>query len=142
MNQQPSKSINGKEFTVRKLTVGQLHTVGDRIYTKVRDQLSEDCKSAGLSAAETLKEVKDLRTDWSNGIEVLRQAYTYKGALTFVGFALAEAGHDVSVLDDTPDLKELVIASAAVVGLPNPFEESESEPVDPDEEEIVPDDQG
>ena len=141
MNQQPSISINGKEYTVRKLTVGQIHTVGDRIYKQVRDRLSEDCKAAGLDSSETLIQIRKLRDEWANGIEVLRQAYTYKGALAFVGFALSEAGEDLSVLDDTPELKELVTASATVLGLPDPFDESKSVPVDPDEEEIVPDDQ-
>jgi hypothetical protein len=142
MNQQPSITINGKEFTVRRLTVGQIHTVGDKIFTKKREALSEDCRAAGLSSTETLAEVRKMRDEWANGIEVLRQAYTYKGALAFVGFALAEAGEDLAVLDDTPDIKELVTASAAVLGLPDPFDDSNQEPVDPDEEEIVPDDQG
>jgi|TARA_R100001163_G_scaffold64385_2_gene58471 hypothetical protein len=142
MNQQPSITINGKEFTVRRLTVGQIHTVGDRIFKRIRDTLSEDCLAAGLDSADTLREVRKLRDEWANGIEVLRQAYTYRGALAFVGFALSEAGEDLAVLDDTPDLKELVTASATVLGLPDPFDDSNQEPVDPDEEEIVPDDQG
>lgn len=142
MNQQPSITINGKDFTVRRLTVGQIHSVGDRIYQRLRGCLAEDCRAAGLDPKETLEQVRLLRDDWANGIEVLRQAYTYKGALEFVGFALSEAGEDLAVLDDSPSLQELVTASAAVLGLPDPFDESNEKPIDPDEEEIVPDDQG
>lgn len=141
MNKQPSITINGSDFVVRKLTVGQLHQVGDRIFDQVKKQLAEDCKSSGLTPEQTLAEVRKTRDEWASGIEVLRRAFTYKGALQFVGFALAESGHDVSVLDDTPDLKELVTASAVVCGLPDPFESQEDPDADPDEEEIVPDDQ-
>jgi hypothetical protein len=139
MNTNTTITINGSEFEVQKLSVRMLHTVGDRIYTRLRSQLREDAEAAGLTKDEILEKIRELRTEWANGVEVLRQAYTYQGAMQFVGHAMTEAGHDLDVLDDDVSLAEIVVASALVCGLPNPLDSSDDEAeVDPDAEEIEP----
>ena len=131
--------LSGQSFTVGRFSVSDIHRVGELVYRVRRDRLVDDLSAIGLDADA------ELRAKWENGLEVLRAAYFMDGAQIICREALQKSGHDTALLDDCEDLKELVLASTAICGLPDPFAESEQEDeadeVDDEVEEIKPDDQ-
>lgn len=137
-------TLDGQEFTVPRLTVRQIHEVGQRIFEVRRKEMISDCQAVGLNNEQTVAKVSQMREAWDQGTEVKRQAYTELGARLFIGAALTAAKHQPDVLDAISDLGELASASAEVCGLWNPFAEGNDQPeaTDPDLEEIKPDDQG
>ena len=144
MNETIDIQLDGRDHTVRRLSVQEIHDVGDCLFQEARRRLNEDAEVAGLTPDERLAMIKELREEWANGVEVLRQSYTRKGAAMFLKKAFENSDLDASILEEERDLKTLVVASCLVCGLPDPFE-SEPEPdvpVDEDEEEIFDDDRG
>lgn len=144
MNETIDIQLDGRDHTVRRLSVQEIHDVGDYLFQEERRRLSEDAEVAGLTPDERLAKIKELRDEWANGVEVLRQSYTRKGAAAFLKKAFEKSDLDASILEEERDLKTLVVASCLACGLPDPFE---SQPetdvqVDEDEEEIFDDDRG
>ena len=137
-------TLDGQQFQVQRLTVRQLHEVGQKIFNVRRKELISDCQAVGMDNEQTIVKVSELRVAWDQGTEVKRQAYTELGARMFIASALIEAGIDADVLDAVNDLPELASASAEVCGLWDPFADGNDEPVeiDPDAEEIKPSSQG
>ena len=138
MNEQVEVEVAGRSLRVHRLTVQEIHDVGDELFNQARRRLSEDAEIAGLDPDQRLSKIKELREEWSNGVEVLRQSYTRTGATEFIKQAFAKSSEDVSILEEERDLKTLVVASCVVCGLPDPFDHEEENPaqVDEDEEEI------
>jgi len=136
--------LSGQSFTVGRFSVSDIHRVGELVYRVRRDRLVDDLNAIGLDAEAKLAKVNELRAKWENGLEVLRAAYFMDGAQIICREALQKSGHDTALLDDCEDLKELVLASTMICGLPDPFAESEQEDeadeVDDEIEEIKPDD--
>lgn len=143
MNEQVEVEVSGRIIQVRRLTVQEIHDVGNELFNQARRRLTEDAEVAGLEPEDRLAKIKELREEWSNGVEVLRQSYTRTGAAEFIKRALKNADEDASAVDEERDLKTLVVASCVVCGLPDPFDHVEEEPVkvDEDEEEIFDNDQ-
>ena len=143
MNEQVEVEVSGRSIQVRRLTVQEIHDVGNELFNQARRRLTEDAEVAGLEPEDRLVKIKELREEWSNGVEVLRQSYTRTGAAEFIKRALKNSDEDASAVDEERDLKKLVVASCVVCGLPDPFVhvEEEADKVDEDEEEIFDNDQ-
>jgi hypothetical protein len=133
--------LNNETFDVNIFSVADIHRVGELIYRSRRDNLISDLVALEVSDDEKFKQVSELRGKWSNGLEVLRSAYSMDGAQIICDEALGE----LVEIEECTDLQELVTAATLICGLPNPFEvtsdsKEEKETVD-DSEEIKPDDQ-
>jgi hypothetical protein len=133
--------LSGVDYFLRLLTVQDIHEIGEYLYEDQRQQLVDDAKAAGLSPESTMDRVSTLREEWSNGVEVLRQAYTRVGAQKFIQYALKNEGEDIEIANKESDLEALVRASTALCGLPDPFsgEDAPTKVKDEDEEEIFDD---
>jgi len=143
MKKEVTISLLGTEYSVERLTVQQIHSVGHMIFEHRRKQTIDDCNAVGMDNEQTMSQVSTLRSAWEAGTEVKRQAYTELGGRLFVAEALRCAGINEDVLDDVSDLMELARASAAVCGLWDPFEpDDDAVDVDPEVEEIINGDQG
>ncbi len=142
MNRTTTIRLSKKDFELQMLTVGDLHDIGAVIFDDRKKELIEDGTDAGLDEEQLFKLVRDFREEWSNGVEVLRAAYTASGAKMFLEKAFLASGLDTEVVANCNSLRELVAASAKVCDLPDPFAKKDSMT---DEElenaEIVPDDQ-
>lgn len=132
--------LNNEIFDVNIFSVADIHRVGEVIYRSRRDNLISDLVALGVSDDEKLKKVSELREKWSNGLEVLRSAYSMDGAQIICDEALG----DLVDIDECTELQELVTAATLICGLPNPFEvtaeSEEQKEADDDSEEIKPDD--
>ncbi len=138
MNERIEIELNSTKYFVKRLTVQQVHDVGESLYVAERQRLVDDAEAAGLDADKRLAQVKQLRESWANGVEILRQAYTRHGAISFLEAALEPENIGLDVLEEDRDIKSLIRAATTVCGLPDPFDETDDEnsTVDEDEEEI------
>ena len=134
MNERIEIELNNTTYFVRRLTVQQVHDVGETLYADERRMLVDDAEAAGLNAEERLEKIQILRESWANGVELLRQAYTRKGAIAYLEAALEPEDIDLSVLEEERDMKCLIRAAVAVCGLPDPFDDSNTSEINEDED--------
>lgn len=85
--------------TLKALLVPSVIDLIDKLWSDERDQIIKNLDDAGADPELRLKTLSDHGRERGLGAALARHAFTYKGAVEIIGYAIKEAGIDITVTD-------------------------------------------